>query len=187
MSLSDLASLGTLISGVAVLVSLVFLYQQLRQIGAQIEQAEKNQRASIRAERTSRTVDNIQTFAEPSTADAVFKGMSADEDMSLTQIRQFALYCACRFYNLEDAYSQHADGLLDETAFANMTATLKNGFTQPGMRVGWRIFRTQFGADGDFVAFVDALLAETPLAGIGNPASGWRASLAAERAAMPDA
>ena len=50
MSLPDLASLGSFVSGIAVLGSLVFLYLQMRQIGAQIEQAERNQRAAIRAE-----------------------------------------------------------------------------------------------------------------------------------------
>lgn len=47
MSLSDLAALGSFISGLGVLVSLVFLYFQLRQIGVQVKQTEKNQRALI--------------------------------------------------------------------------------------------------------------------------------------------
>lgn len=45
MSLSDLAALGSFVGGVAVLVSLIFLYFQLRQIGAQMAQADNNQRA----------------------------------------------------------------------------------------------------------------------------------------------
>lgn len=47
MSLSDLAALGSFFSGFGVLVSLVFLYFQLEQIGSQVKQAEKNQRALI--------------------------------------------------------------------------------------------------------------------------------------------
>jgi hypothetical protein len=39
MSLSDLAALGSFVSGLGVLVSLVFLYFQLRQIGVQVKQA----------------------------------------------------------------------------------------------------------------------------------------------------
>jgi hypothetical protein len=42
MSLSDLASLGSFVSGAAVLVSPVFLYFQLRQLSGQVKQAEKN-------------------------------------------------------------------------------------------------------------------------------------------------
>src|SRR5215469_6320273 len=123
MSLSDLSSLGSFVSGVAVLVSLIFLYQQLRQIGAQIEQAEKNQRAAIRAERASRTTEYILTGVEPSAADAIYKGFAADDDISSTQIRQFASYCTARFVNAEEAYSQHAVGLLDEPAYAYLKSS----------------------------------------------------------------
>jgi hypothetical protein len=41
MSLTDLASIGSLVSGVAVLVSLIYL-------SLQVKQAERNQQASIR-------------------------------------------------------------------------------------------------------------------------------------------
>ena len=52
MSLFDLASIGSLVSGVAVLVSLVYL-------SVQVKKAERNQQASIRAARQdwlSRTI-----------------------------------------------------------------------------------------------------------------------------------
>ena len=182
MSLSDLASLGSFVSGVAVLGSLIFLYHQLRQIGAQIKQAEKNQMASIRAERTSRTLANIHAFAEPSAVDAMYKGIAGDNDMSPTQVRQFQSYCLARFYNMEDAYSQHAEGLLDESAYANMKASLRIGFSTPGFRAGWRVVRNQFDADGGFVAYIDGLLAETPLAYV-SPAALWAEAFAAERSA----
>ena len=48
MSLSELAEIGSFISGVAVLTSLIFLYFQLRQINQQVKQAEKNQQSAIR-------------------------------------------------------------------------------------------------------------------------------------------
>jgi hypothetical protein len=48
MSLSALAEIGSFISGVAILSSLIFLYFQLRQINHQVKQAEKNQRSAIR-------------------------------------------------------------------------------------------------------------------------------------------
>ena len=183
MSLSDLASLGSFVSGVAVLVSLVFLYFQLRQIGAQVAQAEKNQRASMRAERASRTIAIIQPLLEPSAAEAMYKGMAAEEHMSGTEVAQFSLFCLSRFHNLEDAFAQHAEGLLDETAFANLTANLRYTFSsQPGFRTAWNIHRNQFDVDGDFVAFVDGI-AEVH-AGVGpDVITRYREGFAAERAA----
>ena len=187
MSLSDLASLGSFVSGVAVLISLVFLYFQLRQIGAQVIQAEKNQRASMRAERASRTIAVIQPLLEPSAADAMYKGMAAEEQMSRTEVTQFSLFCLSRFYNLEDAFAQHADGLLDETAFANLTANLRYAFSsQPGFRTAWNIHRNQFDVGGDFVGFVDGLAGASLVSGPDTIAR-YREGFAAERAALQSA
>src|SRR4051794_12112943 len=124
MSLSDLASVGSFVSGVAVLASLVFLYVQLRQLGQQIRQAERNQRASMRTARTSRTVDALSALMEPSMADTVAKGNAATVDLSPAQCFQYAIYCISRFMNAEDAFEQRADGLLSEAAFAGMVASL---------------------------------------------------------------
>lgn len=182
MSLSDLASLGSLVSSAAVIASLVFLYHQLRQIGVQISQAEKNQRASIRTARASRTIDNIMAFIEPSAADAVYKGLAADDDLTPTQLRQFTAYSLGRFYNAEEAYSQYAEGLLDEAALENLRTTLRLGFTQPGFRASWRLARNQFDPAGSFIPFIDGLLAETPATG-GSPIDRLKTWMVEEKAA----
>ena len=57
MSLSDLSSLGSFISGVAVLVSLVYLAIQFRQ-------AEKNQRAVLNQGYITRVADYLRWNAE---------------------------------------------------------------------------------------------------------------------------
>lgn len=180
MSLPDLASLGSFVSGVAVLGSLVFLYLQMRQIGAQIAQAERNQRAAIRAERTSRTTAALMAMVEPSAVDALFLGNAASEEMSATQIRQYFLYCLSRFHNAEDAYSQHAEGLLGDSAFNSMIATFRSAMSAPGFRVAWQMQKVQF--DGDFVVFMDKLQAETSLVIATEPTGRFKAAFAAEKA-----
>ncbi len=60
-SLTDLASVGSLISSVAVLISLIYLALQVRQ-------AEKNQQASIRQGRATRAVDIILAAGDPALA-----------------------------------------------------------------------------------------------------------------------
>jgi hypothetical protein len=69
MSLSDLASLGSFVSGIAVLLSLVFLYFQFRQVNLQVKQTEKNQQALIRQNRATRSVDLNMRRAEGSLVD----------------------------------------------------------------------------------------------------------------------
>ena len=70
MTLSDLASIGSLVSGMAVLASMVFLYFRLRQMNAQAQQAERNQRAVIRLGRVAQRIDLNIALMEPSAADA---------------------------------------------------------------------------------------------------------------------
>ena len=59
MSLTDLASIGSLISSVAVLISLIYLALQVRQ-------AEKNQQASIRQGRANATASRAGSACGPS-------------------------------------------------------------------------------------------------------------------------
>jgi hypothetical protein len=181
MSLSDLAALGSFVSGFAVLVSLVFLYFQLRQISAQVLQGERNQQASIRAIRVSRIIDIFLALAEPSIADAVSKVGAGSPDVSDSQIRQFNFYCSARFRNAEDSFYQYREGLLNQVAFDSLVLGLHDSFEQPGMRAFYKRSRRIFGKE--FAEFLDNLLAQTPVARGGDPAADWRTAVAAELAA----
>ena len=66
MSLSDLASIGSFVSDVAVVVSLIYLSVQVRH-------ADRNQQAAIRQGRSTRTVDLFMLATDPSAADAIAK------------------------------------------------------------------------------------------------------------------
>ena len=59
MSLSDLASLGSFVSGLAVMISLIYLAVQIRQ-------AERNQKAMIQQGRTARMVAGQDVIGLPS-------------------------------------------------------------------------------------------------------------------------
>ncbi len=58
MTLSDIASIGSLISGVAVLVSLAYLALQVRQ-------TERNQRASIHQGASERSANLVLALSSP--------------------------------------------------------------------------------------------------------------------------
>ena len=181
MSLSELAEIGSFISGVAVLTSLIFLYFQLRQIKHQVKQAEKNQQSAIRQGRATRTVGIVLTGAEPSLADAFEKGNSGMEDISLTQLGQFGAVCIAIFINSEDTFYQHKDGLLAEAGFAGFVAGMKGSFRNPGYRAQWKSARRNYGIE--FVEFMDKLVAETPVIPPTDVLARWRADIAAEKAA----
>jgi hypothetical protein len=65
MSLSELAEIGSLISGVSIMTSVILLYFQLRQINRQVKQTQKNQQSAIRQGRATRTVGIVLTGTQP--------------------------------------------------------------------------------------------------------------------------
>lgn len=102
MSLSDLEAIGSFINGLGVLVSLVFLYFQLRQVNLQVRQTEKNQQALIRQNRATRVVDLNMRRAEASLVDAIRKGQNGEYDISISELSQYRFNCIAMFFNLED-------------------------------------------------------------------------------------
>ena len=180
MTLSDLASIGSFISGLAVLVSLVFLYFQLRQVGAQVQQAERNQQASIRQGRATRVVDMNLTATEPSLADALAKAVAGATGMTSTQLIQLDVFCRATFLNGEDSFFQHKDGLLSDASFASYTGGMLATFSLPAFRVQWKYQRGIFASE--YVAFMDKLVAEAPKVSPIDRVARWSADLAAEAA-----
>src|SRR5215467_13953304 len=98
MALSDLASLGSFVSGLAVLASLVYLTLQVRQ-------AERYQKAIAQQARATRLSDLHMRLA--GVEEIVSKGFSGDVDLSLTELRQCRRYVRATLYNIEDTFRMH--------------------------------------------------------------------------------
>jgi hypothetical protein len=180
MSLSDLASLGSFVSGFAVLVSLFLLYFQLRQLNQQARQTEKNQKAAISQGRAKNAMDVLASGTEPSVADALDKGMRGEEGVSETRLRQFYQYSRALFWNWEEAFYQHEDGLLAESAFYRLKVNIDSLMRNIGIQAQWRIQRQTFGAE--FVAWMNRLVAETRIDKPTDPLVLWRSALEEVRA-----
>ena len=182
MSLSDLESLGSFVSGFAVLVSLVFLYFQLRQLGLQVKQAEKNQVASIGQTRATRVVDFLMRRAtSPQFADAVRKGSWGHDDISLTELAQFRSFIQATYLSNRDSFQRHREGLLSEDDYAAFVRGVAEAISQPGFRAMTQRFVR--GRDDDFSRFFARIIADTPLVQEGDELSQWRDELVAVRAA----
>src|SRR5215470_13080603 len=147
MSLSQLGEIGSFVSGVAILTSLIFLYFQLRQINHQVKQAEKNQQSVIRQGRATRTAGILMAGTDPSLADAFVKGTFGADDISPTQLSQFSAACRATFINSEDTFYQHKDGLLDEATFDGFVAGMKGTWRYPGFRAQWKGVRKNYGTE----------------------------------------
>lgn len=169
MTLSDLASIGSCLSSGGALVSLIYL-------GIQVQDAKKNQEASIRQARTDRVCSMNMKVTEPALAAAVLKGFAALADMSEIELHQFRFFCRAAFFSFEDSFFQHQEKVLSKPAFETVVTSIRDLCTAPGMRMQWQIQRGAFNRD--FAIFMDALIASAEAAPRMDSMTQWTASVA---------
>jgi hypothetical protein len=161
MSLSDLASLGSFVSGFAVLISLIFLYFQLRQLNQQVKQAETNQQGAIQQARSISRIDMLRDrAADPALREAYSLANERPDDMTPAQYLQYTNHAVIAFLLAEEHYYQRKQGLVSDVAYEQFLSNLKRAtFAQPGNRALWRQRRAGF--TDEFAAFVDKVIDET--------------------------
>ncbi len=173
MSLSDLASIGSFLSGVAVVVSFAFLALQMRQANA-------NQKSLMQQGRSARTVDMLMKMSEPGLSETL---VSAFDGGTGEPARVFAFYsfaCAC-FWNYEDSFLQFRSKTLDARGWATDELTLRGLMGNPAYRAVWRMARA--GMNADYRNYLDRLMAEVQPSEPRDVAQVWRAYFNEERAA----
>jgi hypothetical protein len=175
MSLSDLASLGSFVSAVAVAVTLIFTLFQLRQNNLAL-------RAATQQNRTARYTEQILRPTEPFLCEAVTKAAEGRVDLTSEQVMAFTRHSASVFWNSEDVFLQHQGGNLDQEAFESDTAILKGFLTNPAYRVGWRINRPF--ASGAFQDYIEALIREVKPSRPPVYTEIWKGLLAQEMGAI---
>jgi hypothetical protein len=172
MSLSDLASVGSFVSGFAVLISLIYLSLQVRQ-------TKRNQQIAIRHSRATRIVELQLALAEPGVAEAWLHGSGSSPEITATEVSQFTSLCRALFFHFEDSFYQREEGLLNDDAFETVVAGARLSARSPGWRAAWRIMRPNFG--GRFLDFMDGVVAraaaEPP---VELSVEAWRAAVASE-------
>src|SRR5215475_3016805 len=150
MSLSDLASLGSFVSGFAVLISLIYL-------ALQVKQTRRNQQIAIRHSRVSCIVELHLALADPGVVDAWLHGARSPQDITQTELGQFTNLCRALFFHFEDSFYQREEGLLNDDAFETVVAGVRLSARSPGFRAAWKIARPNFG--GRFLDFMDGVVA----------------------------
>ena len=173
MSLSDWASIGSLVSSIVVLISLIYLALQVRQ-------AERNQQASIRQGRATRAVDIILATGEPSCAQALPKGTAGNSEITPAEFGQFTAIYGAFLASAEDTFLQHREGLLSEAVFASFRESWRQTLAQPGVRALWKLRR--HGFESGFVAFMDTLMLEAPADAASDFLAAWKAEVATQKA-----
>lgn len=171
MTLTDLASIGSLISSVAVLLSLIYLAQQTRQNS-------KHTRALIQQGRALQSIDMPERCAEnPVLAAIRLRGDEGDTSLDRVEFSQYWLMRVAIFWLWEDQFYQHKDGLLESDRFAGTVRVMESQFRTPGCRYTWKLARVGFASE--FQAFMDDVMSRTQAARFDQLAS-WKAGIGAE-------
>src|SRR5476651_2650669 len=116
MSFSDLAALGSFLSGVAIIFSFIFLALQMRQ-------ANLNQRALMQQGRVARTSETMLRLTEPHMIESVMRGTAGDLTMSPVGVETCVRAVVAMFLNWEDSFIQNMAGTIDATGMdSDLTA-----------------------------------------------------------------
>jgi hypothetical protein len=158
MTLSDFATLSTAISGLAVTASLLYLAIQTRQ-------NVRHTRALIHQGASARTTSIILAQIDADHSAAWIEGNGAKATPDAVRKVQFFLMCGCSITALEDIFSQHNDGLMEEEVFARNCQLHSGLLTEPGYRAYWNAQRAEIAKVAPkFCAFVDGLCVGEPKA-----------------------
>ena len=171
MSLSDLASLGSFVSGVAVVVTLVFLLLQMRQSNI-------NQRALMQQMRSARASDVILKQAEPGIREAMAKAFGLELSIGTDDLRSFVMIQIANLNGWEDTFFQHRLGAIDEASLETDRMVIKLHAQHPAFRATWRMMRETVSAD--FRRYVDTMVDETTPNLGGDIDTAWRGLMAEE-------
>ena len=159
MPLSEIASIATAISGLAVTVSLIYL-------AIQTGQNVRHTTALIHQGTAARTTTILLGWMNADTVAAWIEGNGGTPTPELIRRRQFYYHCGVAMIAMEDYFSQHELGLLSEEQYSRGIATFRNTLKEPGLRAYWlRQREIMAKAAPRYCAFIDSLCTEdtTPL------------------------
>lgn len=172
MTLADLSSIVGVISGLAVLGSLVYLAQQTRQNA-------KHTRALIQQSRAVQSTDLPLRWAEDaSLVDLIFRGRAGDTTFDQVQINRYSMLEVSVLWYFEDQFHQNHDGLVAENRFAGSIKSLERTFQTPGFRFVWKQHRFLFGSQ--FQSFMDDIMNRTRVVTPPDRIAAWKTGIAAE-------
>ena len=175
MTLSDLAAIGSFVSGVAVVATLAFLLLQLRQ-------TDKNQKALLQQGRSARVTDLILKRSEPELSRALTRGLQGDLAIEDHQVQAMNAFFAALFWSIEDSFLQYRAGLLLASSWMTDAATLRGFFAVPACRVAWAMNRDLMS--GEYRDHVDALMRDIKPQPPIDTLATWRSLMSRELGAV---
>ncbi len=133
MSLADLASLGSFISGIAVLISLLFVGFQMRQNTLAIRAAASQAHAANFQQVLTPIIDNAEV------AQIWKTGLQDIRALTEEQRVRFIVLVSGNFRFFETAHIQWRRGQLDKAHWEDLEPFIRQFAQQPGIRTYWQV------------------------------------------------
>ena len=152
MTLSDIATFSTAVSGMAVTASLIYL-------ALQTHQNAKHTRALIHQGRIAALRDVFLARTNADLAAAIIVATGGEPTPGEVQRQQYSAICGATFYGWQDTYLQYRGGLLEDDFFQQMRAAAESMMTNPAFRAAWATYRVP---GTHFAAFIDGIAAAVP-------------------------
>ena len=173
MSLSDLASLGSFVSGIAVFVTLVFLLLQMRQTA-------RNQQSLIQQGRTVRHVTHMLARTEPHLSAAIVHMQDDHRTLTPSELQAYRAWLNALIWTYEDSFLQYRAGTLSAKSWEMDALTLRGFAGSATFRTEWAMVR-EF-VEQDWRNYVDGLIRDATRHNLPNSAD-WIARYEQELAA----
>jgi hypothetical protein len=174
VTLSDLASIATVISSVAVLASLIYLAQQTRQ-------NTRHTRALIQQARNQQVMDfDMAGASNPEFNELLLRGDAGDPTLTPAQAVAYIQLVLAQLSHAEDGFYQHREGLIDDERHRGTVVWLQHvRAVRPGFRAAWEMCKTMVGPE--FRSFADEKIGEAASYPARDAGLQWLALVARER------
>ena len=156
MTLIDLASLGSFVSALAVVASLIYL-------SLQVQQNSKHTKALLWQGAVGRGTTLFLAQADANLAAAWIIGNGETPTPEAVNQRQFMLQCHANRTTLEDFFAQHEDGLISDNRFNRIRSNWKTNLSgNPGLRSFLSDYASSSTlSDDKFIAFLNTIVAKS--------------------------
>jgi len=157
MNLEQLAAIGEIISSVAVVVTLIYLAMQTRQMKSALNASSRAQLMSADVQFVIEDAKNpITQYQREWIRNIAPTGLDLTDEEELQTFQRLVNLLAGLVRIREFAWFQYRDGLLDEQAFNGYLATLVRNMNFGYGPLLWEIYKPEL--DPKFVAYVEERL-----------------------------
>ena len=154
MQWDAVGAIAELVGAIGVVASLFYVASQIRRNSSALEAATNQAVSDSTQQRLLAPAQSRDLATAIANAHGDYEGLTPAERIQLT------FFSRATFRGVQNAFFQHRQGLLSETAWRDYEAIIRLNLERADVREWWQTERDGF--DRRFAEYVDGLLAESP-------------------------